>query len=207
MDGGTKPCRRDFVKGVGIIMGLGVGAGMLPGGMKLYAVGGEMPAQGKDAAQPSKPNIILLFIDDLGYADTGPFGCTDIPTPNIDRLAEEGVTLTQTYVTNPPCCPSRASLLMGMYGQRFGKYGMARGKPLPDDKPTFAEVFVYVHPRGRGRGWGKSVVSACTANLLEERLRPLYLVEEGNQASVHSAEGLGYVDTAARVVANEGHLK
>lgn len=47
----------------------------------------------------TRPNIILLFIDDLGYGDTGPFGCTDIPTPNIDRLAEEGVVFTQTYVT------------------------------------------------------------------------------------------------------------
>lgn len=88
----------------------------------------------------SKPNIILLFIDDLGYGDTGPFGCTDIPTPNIDRLADEGVVFTQLYVTNPPCCPSRSSVLMGMYGQRFGKYGMSRGMPIPEDKPTFAEL-------------------------------------------------------------------
>ena len=87
----------------------------------------------------SRPNVILLFIDDLGYGDTGPFGCTDIPTPNIDRLAKEGVVFTQAYVTNPPCCPSRCSLLMGMYGQRFGKYGMARGLPIPEDKPTLAE--------------------------------------------------------------------
>ena len=88
----------------------------------------------------SRPNIILLFIDDLGYGDTGPFGCTDIPTPQIDRLAKEGVVLTQMYVTNPPCCPSRYSLLMGTYAQRFGKYGMSRGMPLPE-QPTFAEVF------------------------------------------------------------------
>ena len=73
--------------------------------------------------------------------------------------------------------------------------------------PTFAEVFVYVHPRGRGRGWGKSVVSACTAALLEERLRPLYLVEEGNQASIRIAESLGYVDTDARELTGEGQLK
>jgi len=98
-----------------------------------------MSAQGKGAAPQSKPNIILLFIDDLGYGDTGPFGCTDIPTPHIDRLAKEGVVFTQAYVTNPPCCPSRASLLTGMYGQRFGKYGMARGMPIPEDKPTLAE--------------------------------------------------------------------
>jgi RimJ/RimL family protein N-acetyltransferase len=72
--------------------------------------------------------------------------------------------------------------------------------------PTFAEVFVYVQPTGRGRGWGKSVVAACTAALLEERLRPLYLVEEGNEASIRIAEGLGYVDTDARELSGEGQL-
>ena len=91
------------------------------------------------SAEEDKPNVVLLFIDDLGYADTGPFGCTDIPTPNIDRLAREGTVFTQAYVTNPPCCPSRCSLMMGMYGQHFGKYGMSRGLPIPEDKPTLAE--------------------------------------------------------------------
>jgi predicted GNAT family acetyltransferase len=73
--------------------------------------------------------------------------------------------------------------------------------------PKFAEVFVYVHPKGRGRGWGRSVVSACTTYLLEERLRPLYMVREGNQASVGLAEGLGYVDTGARELSGECQLK
>jgi predicted GNAT family acetyltransferase len=72
--------------------------------------------------------------------------------------------------------------------------------------PAFAEVFVYVHPSGRGRGWGKSVVSACTAALLEERLRPLYMVEENNQASVQIAEGLGYVDSGLLEFVAEGRL-
>jgi RimJ/RimL family protein N-acetyltransferase len=73
--------------------------------------------------------------------------------------------------------------------------------------PSFAEIFVYVHPKGRGRGWGKSVVSACTAALLEEGLRPLYMVEEGNEASIQIAEGLGYVDTGSRHFVAEGPLK
>ncbi len=71
--------------------------------------------------------------------------------------------------------------------------------------PAFAEIFVYVHPRGRGRGWGKSVVSACTAALLEERVRPLYAVEEDNEASVRIAESLGYVDTGLRQFVGEGY--
>jgi predicted GNAT family acetyltransferase len=73
--------------------------------------------------------------------------------------------------------------------------------------PAFAEVFVYVHPMGRGRGFGKSVVSAATAALLEERVRPLYIVEEDNVASIEIATDLGYLDTGAREFVGEGTLR
>jgi GNAT superfamily N-acetyltransferase len=73
--------------------------------------------------------------------------------------------------------------------------------------PAFAEVFVYTHPEARGRGWGQSVVSACTAALLEEGLRPLYVVAEGNDASAHVARALGYVDSGLRELTGEGRLK
>jgi arylsulfatase A-like enzyme len=85
-----------------------------------------------------KPNVIIFFIDDLGYGDISPFG-SDIPTPNLDRLANEGMVCKDAYVTNPPCCPSRTSLIMGMYGQRFGKYGMSRDLPVPEDKQNMAQ--------------------------------------------------------------------
>lgn len=88
--------------------------------------------------QTVKPNVVLIYIDDLGYGDVGCYGCRDIPTPNIDRLAAEGVRCTASYITNPPCCPSRCSLMMGQYAQRFGKYGMSRGLPIPEDRPTLA---------------------------------------------------------------------
>ena len=84
------------------------------------------------------PNVVLIYIDDLGYGDLGCYDCEDIPTPNIDRLAAEGVRFTASYITNPPCCPSRCSLMMGQYGQRFGKYGMSRGLAIPEDRPTLA---------------------------------------------------------------------
>ena len=86
-----------------------------------------------------KPNIVLIYIDDLGYGDLGCYDCQDIPTPNIDRLANQGVRFTASYITNPPCCPSRCALIMGQYGQRFGKYGMSRGLPIPEDRPTLAK--------------------------------------------------------------------
>lgn len=88
------------------------------------------------SANPQSPNVILIYIDDLGFGDLGCFGCQDIPTPNIDRLATEGVQCTASYITNPPCCPSRCSMIMGQYGQRFGKYGMSRGLPIPEDRPS-----------------------------------------------------------------------
>ena len=98
------------------------------------------PHRGKAKASPSRtlPNVVLIYIDDLGYGDIGSYGCKDIPTPNIDRLAAEGVRFTASYITNGPCCPSRCSLMMGQYAQRFGKYGMSRGLPIPEDRPTLA---------------------------------------------------------------------
>ena len=66
------------------------------------------------------PNVILILADDLGYADVGFNGCTDIPTPNIDKIAEAGVTFTNGYVSYCVCGPSRAGLITGRYQDRFG---------------------------------------------------------------------------------------
>lgn len=101
---------------------------------------GFLAPSGMPAQAAERPNVVLIYIDDLGYGDLGCYGCKDIPTPNIDRLAKEGVRCTASYITNPPCCPSRCSLMMGQYGQRFGKYGMSRGLPIPDDRPTLARL-------------------------------------------------------------------
>jgi arylsulfatase A-like enzyme len=68
---------------------------------------------------PTKPNVLLIVADDLGYADLGCYGCKDIRTPNIDRLATEGVRLTDFYAF-PVCSPTRAALITGRYPQRTG---------------------------------------------------------------------------------------
>lgn len=68
------------------------------------------------------PNLIVLFIDDMGYGDPGSYGGDLVPTPGIDRLAEEGVRATAGYVTSSNCAPSRHALLTGSYQQRFGIY-------------------------------------------------------------------------------------
>ena len=67
-----------------------------------------------------RPNILLIYVDDLGYGDLGCYGGTDIPTPNLDRLAAEGVRFSNGYVTSAVCGPSRAGLLTGAYQNRFG---------------------------------------------------------------------------------------
>lgn len=95
-------------------------------------------ASGSSAGE-SKPNIVILFIDDLGFGDLQCFGNERIPTPHINSLASRGAKCTMSYITNPPCCPSRCSLITGMYAQRFGKSGMSRGLPIPGDHPTMAE--------------------------------------------------------------------
>ncbi|MFT7197873.1 MAG: arylsulfatase A-like enzyme, partial [Marinoscillum sp.] len=67
-----------------------------------------------------KPNVIIILADDLGYADVGFNGSEEIPTPNIDRIANEGVVFTNGYVTYSVCGPSRAGLITGRYQNRFG---------------------------------------------------------------------------------------
>jgi arylsulfatase A-like enzyme len=72
------------------------------------------------SAESKKPNVIVIIADDLGYGDLGVQGCKDIPTPNVDRLAQTGTRFTSGYVSCPYCSPTRAGLLTGRYGVRFG---------------------------------------------------------------------------------------
>ena len=67
-----------------------------------------------------KPNFVLIFIDDMGYGDIGPFGSKINRTPHLDRMAMEGRKLTSFYVASPVCTPSRAALMTGCYPQRVG---------------------------------------------------------------------------------------
>jgi arylsulfatase A-like enzyme len=78
------------------------------------------------AAQAVPPNILLIVSDDQGYPDLGCIGTRSILTPNLDRLAAEGVRATSFYVTWPACTPSRGSVLTGRFPQRNGLYDMVR---------------------------------------------------------------------------------
>ncbi|MBI3697957.1 MAG: sulfatase [Acidobacteria bacterium] len=88
------------------------------------------------------PNIVLIFADDLGYGDLGCYGGS-IRTPNLDRLAAEGVRFTHFYSANPLCSPSRASLMTGRYPTRVGVprvLGPKATDGLPDDETTLAQL-------------------------------------------------------------------
>ncbi|QDH81051.1 sulfatase-like hydrolase/transferase [Echinicola soli] len=98
-----------------------------------------------------KPNVIMIFIDDMGYGDLSAYGNCDITTPNMDRIGKEGVTLNRFYVGSPICSPSRITLMTGQYPSKFGitsflasrerneKRGMANY--LDESVPTIADMF------------------------------------------------------------------
>src|SRR5437016_13974674 len=71
-------------------------------------------------AQTAPPNIVVILADDLGYGDVGFNGCPDIPTPNIDSIATNGVLCTNGYATHDHCSPSRAAIITGRDQHRFG---------------------------------------------------------------------------------------
>lgn len=75
---------------------------------------------GTSTLRAAQPNVLIFYADDLGYGETGVFGCKDIPTPNIDALAKNGVKFQQGYVAATYCSPSRAGLMTGRYPTRFG---------------------------------------------------------------------------------------
>ncbi len=91
--------------------------------------------------ESAKPNVVIIFIDDLGYADIGPYGATKQKTPNLDRMAREGMKLTSFYAA-PVCSVSRAQLLTGCYGARVsvpGVFGPASKNGLHPNESTIAE--------------------------------------------------------------------
>ncbi len=92
-------------------------------------------------AADEKPNIIFLLADDMGYGDLGCFGSPVIQSPNLDRLASEGMKLNQCYSASPNCSPARAGMLTGRSPYRVGMYDFARFKPLhiPVEETTVAE--------------------------------------------------------------------
>jgi len=125
------------------IQRLSAGMLVLLGAFSVAVVTAAGAAGGADS--PRKPNIVLIVSDDQGYADLGCFGNEEILTPNLDRLAAEGVRLTSFYVTWPACTPSRGSILTGRYPQRNGLYDMIRND-MVNYGHQFTEIEYSVSP-------------------------------------------------------------
>jgi len=129
--------RRDFLKR----MSLGVAAIAAPGCTSLL--------QGSGAGDKGRPpNFVVIFIDDMGYADIGPFGAEGYETPNLNRMAAEGVRFTDFYAAASSCTPSRAALMTGCYPQRVGLphvLGPGSKIGISYEEKTIADV---LKPRG-----------------------------------------------------------
>ena len=128
----TSMNRRDFIK----TAGLAAASAMVPG---LFSCSNGMAA--------TRPNMVVIFCDDLGYGDLGTFGHPTIHTPNLDNMAAEGQKWTSFYVAASVCTPSRAALLTGRYPIRSGMCSDERrvlfpdsAGGLPDTEITIAEA-------------------------------------------------------------------
>jgi arylsulfatase A-like enzyme len=100
-------------------------------------------AQKPSVDREQKPNFVIIYADDLGYGDIGCFGAKDIKTPNIDRMAKDGIRFTSFYSASPVCSPSRAALLTGRYPIRMGITEVFFPNSyfgIPADEITVAEV-------------------------------------------------------------------
>ncbi|KPM47542.1 arylsulfatase [Jiulongibacter sediminis] len=101
--------------------------------LSIFTLGCSQPEK------PAKPNIIYIMADDLGYGDVGIYGQKDIPTPNIDRLAAEGMLFTRHYAGNTVCAPSRCTLMTGKHNGHARIRGNLR-VPLEPEDQTVAEL-------------------------------------------------------------------
>ena len=97
----------------------------------------------KQASDIDRPNVIIIFCDDVGYADVGVFGAKGYKTPHLDRMAAEGVKFTDFYAAAPSCTPSRAALMTGCYPQRVSLpnvIGPSAKIGISSDEMTIADV-------------------------------------------------------------------
>lgn len=106
------------------------------GAMALASSAGTQAGTHVHAAR--KPNFVIVFTDDQGYADVGCFGAPLIKTPRLDRMASEGMRFTDFYSSSPVCTPSRASLMTGCYAQRVGLAA------IPQEEGSRAKGFRHV---------------------------------------------------------------
>jgi arylsulfatase A-like enzyme len=113
---------------------------LIPGAIGLLAAAVPQTA---GAWQPEKPNVVIIYADDLGYGDVSCYGATRLKTPNIDKAAKQGLRFTNAHCTSATSTPSRYSLLTGEYAWRRKGTGIATGDApalIHPDRYTIADV-------------------------------------------------------------------
>jgi arylsulfatase A len=154
-----KYTRRGFLKAAGMAAGA-------------LALGGctEAARTNSALAAATKPNVIIILVDDLGWADVGCYGSRYYETPNIDRLASQGMRFTQGYAACAVCSPTRASIMTGRYPARLGVTDWIRsrfqGTAIPADKKN---------PNGYTGGKDKKLL--CPENALWMELEEVTIAE------------------------------
>lgn len=108
--------------------------------LTLYLLSAHAQSAANTLSASRKPNIIFILADDLGYGDLGCYGQTKIKTPNIDKLASEGIRFTDCYAGSTVCAPSRCALMTGLHTGHARIRGNRAGLALASDDLTVAEV-------------------------------------------------------------------
>lgn len=127
-------------------------------------------------AQRRRPNIIFIYADDMGYGDLGCYGSKATKTPNIDRMAAEGLRLTSFYSVAPLCTPSRAALMTGRYAARMGIDQMHLANVLfPTDKTGLPQSETTVAQALKDRGYS----TACIGKWHLGRISPHRPIDHG----------------------------
>ncbi|MDX9883970.1 MAG: arylsulfatase [Prolixibacteraceae bacterium] len=111
--------------------------------MSPFILGGCNPAA-KEKKVPAKPNVVLIYIDDLGFGDVSCNGATKVSTPNVDRIAAEGIRFSNGHASSATCTPSRFSMLTGQYAFRQQGTGIAPGDAsliIDPERITIADIF------------------------------------------------------------------
>ncbi len=133
--------RRQFVRRTAAVsMACDLVVSLLPG----FAAAQDLSLERHEKKVDERPNIVFIMADDLGYGELGCYGCEDIKTPNIDKLAADGIRFTDFYANSPVCSPNRIAFLTGRYQQRSGIDNaliyQEKGRGIPLGKETIADT-------------------------------------------------------------------